>query len=133
MIVNIFKYQIPYIEYNLFKSYIAKNLCVKRSEKCNCCQGKCFLKKQVNLANENDNQPKTNGSNSHKTVNLEANEFLGADVAALKPYRKTRLLLPRSIIVHTWRIVIDVFVPPKKLFDSNSKVTGIYDEFIINA
>lgn len=29
------------------REYIAKNLCVKRSEKNNCCQGKCYLEKQI--------------------------------------------------------------------------------------
>ena len=116
MVLNILKYQIPYIEYGLFKSYIAKNLCVKRNEKCNCCQGKCFLKKQVNLANENENQPKANGNNSKKTVNIEANEFLGADIAVLTPFTKALLLLPRSTAIHTCGIVIDIFVPPKQTF-----------------
>jgi hypothetical protein len=113
MALNIFKYQIPYDEYGLFKSYIAKNLCVKKNEVHNCCQGKCFLKKQVNAANENDNQPKTNGNNSKKTVNIEANEFLRTDIAVSAPDTKARLLLPKSITIHACRIVIEVFVPPK--------------------
>ena len=53
MAFSIGRYQMPYIEYQLFKGYIAKNLCVKKEIKGNCCQGKCFLKKQIKLTDEN--------------------------------------------------------------------------------
>jgi hypothetical protein len=55
MILNICRYQLPYIEYNLFRDYIAENLCVKRFEANNDCQGKCFLYGQFERINEADN------------------------------------------------------------------------------
>ena len=54
MVLNIGKYQFPYIEYYLFKNYIAKNLCVKRNEAYNCCQGKCHLVKQIKQVNKTE-------------------------------------------------------------------------------
>lgn len=34
------------------QQFIAKHLCEKRSEKNNCCQGKCYLKKQLKKVNQ---------------------------------------------------------------------------------
>ena len=55
IVLNICKYQLPYIEYNLFRDYIAENLCVKRFEANNDCQGQCFLNRQIELIDESDN------------------------------------------------------------------------------
>ena len=66
MVFNIFRYQIPYIQYNLFKDYIAKNLCVNRDKKDNYCQGKCFLKKQIKATDENNNASENNNNKKLK-------------------------------------------------------------------
>lgn len=68
MVLNIGRYQLPCIEYNLFKDYIAKNLCVKKEIKGNCCQGKCFVEKQLKTTNDNDQTTQsTNDNNTKKT------------------------------------------------------------------
>jgi hypothetical protein len=54
MALNICKYQVPYVQYNLFADYIAENLCVNRYDEDSCCRGKCFLEKQINRVNDAD-------------------------------------------------------------------------------
>jgi len=36
-----------WFEYQVNKNYIAKNLCVKKDVVNNCCQGKCFVEKEM--------------------------------------------------------------------------------------
>jgi hypothetical protein len=74
MVLNIAKYQLPHIEYNLFKNYIAENLCVKKNEANNCCQGKCFLEKQIGLVNEADNQ--SANPTEKKPIQLETDDYV---------------------------------------------------------
>lgn len=38
---------LPYLQYFIFKNYIAKNLCIEKDIPDSCCQGKCFLEKKV--------------------------------------------------------------------------------------
>jgi hypothetical protein len=106
------------MEYSLFKGYIAKNLCVKKEEKGNCCQGKCFLNKQVKETEEPGTGSNTNNnSNNKRVINLEVNEFLGADInAGLAQLETTKLLYSRSEIIHIERITFDIFVPPKLIY-----------------
>lgn len=115
MVLNIMRYQMPYIEYNLFKGYIAENLCVKKEEKGNCCQGKCFLNKQIKETEKPDKEDNTaNNSNNRRPINLEVNEFLCIDInAGLAPLETSKRLYPRSEIFHTDRITSEIFVPPK--------------------
>jgi tRNA G18 (ribose-2'-O)-methylase SpoU len=54
MVLNIGKYQLPYLEYNLLRDYIAANLCVQRNEASNNCQGKCHLEKQIRAVTETE-------------------------------------------------------------------------------
>ena len=116
MVFCIGRYQMPYIEYHLFKGYIAKNLCVKKEIKGNCCQGKCFLKKQIKLADENEN---TNGNNTNtnnkKAQTFEINEFVVFDITELNNIEITKLLFFSSESVITAKAASDVFVPPKQL------------------
>jgi len=116
MVISIGRYQIPYIEYAFFKGYIAKNLCVKKEIKGNCCQGKCFLKKQIKLADENEN-PKGNNMNTNnkKAQTFEVNEFVVFDNLDFKNNEITKLLFFRSESVLTPKIAFDIFVPPKQL------------------
>jgi hypothetical protein len=48
---------IIFIQFELNRSYIAKNLCVKKEEKGNCCQGSCHLKKQLTEAENKEKSP----------------------------------------------------------------------------
>ncbi len=116
MVFCIGRYQIPYIEYHLFKGYIAKNLCVKKEIKGNCCQGKCFLKKQIKLADENENSNGNNtNTNNKKAQTFEINEFVVFDITELNNIEITKLLFFSSESVITSKAASDVFVPPKQL------------------
>lgn len=42
------------------QSYISNNLCINRDKPASHCNGKCYLKKQLNKADEAKNNPKTN-------------------------------------------------------------------------
>jgi len=113
MVFNICLYQIPQIEYGLFKGYIAKNLCVKKEIKGNCCQGKCFLRKQMKMTDENSNGNTTNTNNKKHQI-IEVIEFVGAGIAVLIPTEQTQRLYSCSESTRIFRFASDVFVPPKQ-------------------
>ena len=116
MVFNIGRYQIPYIEYNLFKGYIAKNLCVKKEIKGNCCQGKCFLKKQLKLVDENDSSNANNPNTDNKKIQtIEVNEFLISDSTEINNNEITKLLFFKSDTFIISKFASDIFVPPKQL------------------
>lgn len=52
---------LPFIEYAVFKEYIAENLCVEKEVVGSCCKGKCFLEEKVKEVNdqsaESENKP----------------------------------------------------------------------------
>jgi len=48
------------LDYELNKSYIEKNLCENRNKPKCCCHGKCYLKKQLDKANNEQNPSSTN-------------------------------------------------------------------------
>lgn len=52
---------LPFIEYAVFKDYIADNLCINRFEENSCCKGKCFLEEKVKEAN--DQKPESENKN----------------------------------------------------------------------
>ena len=45
------------LDFELNKDYIIKNLCENRSKPKICCKGKCFLKKQLQKADKEENIP----------------------------------------------------------------------------
>ena len=104
----------PQIEYNLFKGYIAENLCVKKDIKGNCCQGKCFLKKQQKLADENNNGNTTN-TNNKKVQTIEATEFVIFHTTISTNIKITKLLFFKSETFIISRFVSDIFIPPQQL------------------
>jgi hypothetical protein len=115
LVFNICKYQIPYIQYGIFKNYIAKNLCIKKEIKNNCCQGKCFVTKNIRIIDENSrentNTPANN--NTKKIQNNEAKEFLRSHVLTPKPVEKDLFLLVNMEAAKLQGFASTVFVPPK--------------------
>jgi hypothetical protein len=114
LIFNIFRFEIPYIEYAIFKPYIAKNLCINKDKPHSCCEGKCFREKQLKQVNSTHETETTNEKNSNKIPQTkETKEFL-----------QTRTLLPQATelsinhpiqpetIIET-RYVSVIFVPPQ--------------------
>jgi hypothetical protein len=114
MMLNIFKYQIPQLQYVLFKDYIAKNICVKKSEKNNCCQGKCYLKQQLKQVEEtNGDKPSNQSNNSKKNQNNENTEFFLSHILFIKP-AETTVILPVNYEAYTLQgYALAFFVPPK--------------------
>ena len=114
LIFNIFRFEIPYLEYAFFKEYIAENLCEKKDEPESCCEGKCFMEKQVKQVNETRETQTTNEKSTTKVPQSKET----------KEYLQTRTLLPRAIefsfnypiqpemIIET-RCVSMIFVPPQ--------------------
>jgi hypothetical protein len=116
MALNIGRYQLPYIEYNLFKGYIAKNLCVKKEIKGNCCQGKCFVEKQLKTTNENDQTTEnTNNTNTKKTNSVPVVEFVlfSSNRLNINEITKLQLFWSETILIASY--VSDFFVPPKQV------------------
>jgi ATP-dependent Zn protease len=117
MVFNIFKYQMPRVEYSIFKDYIAKNLCVKKEIKNNCCQGKCFLKKQIKEVDENSNENTNNNSNTNnkKIQNDDSNEFLGSYLFAFRPVALDLVTYSYWEASKMSGFASVIFVPPKYL------------------
>lgn len=74
MVLILFRPFYPYLQYTLDKAYIAKNLCVKKEVKGNCCQGKCYLKKQVEKESANNDIDTKKQDKKQRTTEL--NDFV---------------------------------------------------------
>jgi hypothetical protein len=111
LIFNIFRFEIPYIEYAIFKPYISKNLCVNKDKPRSCCEGKCFREKQLKQVASTHETETTNDKNSNK-------------IPQTKEFLQTRTLLPQvtelnfnhpvqpETFIET-RYVSHVFIPPQ--------------------
>lgn len=103
---------LPYLEYALNKEYIAKNLCVNRAEPHGCCEGKCYLEKQIKKSNETNNDP--NDKNSDKKIqNEEVNEFLSPHFTIPKIFETHITPQIRPDIPISMRFISAIFIPPK--------------------
>ena len=90
LIFNIFRYEIPYIQYVIFKDYIAENLCINKDKPASCCEGKCFREKQVKVVNEADQEDNTSDKSLPvPSQNKEIKEFLFAKVVVPEPTATT--------------------------------------------
>lgn len=102
---------LPYVEYAVFKNYIAKNLCVNRDKPKSCCQGKCHLKKQIEKSAEASDTEEKNSA--RKILSQEVQAFLISPVSIPKT---TEINLPywaNIEIIHTTQVVSSIFVPPQ--------------------
>lgn len=121
MVLNICKYCIPHLEYNLFKGYIAENLCVKRNVANNDCNGKCFLEKTISSIIENDNQ---DISVEKQSRCYDAGDFFLKEntLSHSNPYIEGANLF-FSGAIHIKTIIMDVPVPPPEPFRFTSYIT----------
>lgn len=114
LIFYIFRPILPYIEYVVNKDYIAKNLCINRNNPHSCCEGKCYLEKQISDSAETtgDNEK----TNNNKVQNEDVKEFTGSHVTIPKVFETniTRYIKQRSIV--STLIVMVIFVPPRLKF-----------------
>lgn len=114
LIFNIFRFEIPYIQYAIFKSYIAQNLCVNRDKPKSCCEGKCFREKQVKIVNETSDTETAKESNTTKIpASKEVKEFLSTQTILPQITESSFFNHRRTEISITTRCVSAIFVPPK--------------------
>lgn len=114
LIFNIFRFELPYLEYMVFKSYIAKNLCVNKDKPRSCCHGKCFREKQIKQVNSTHETENTNQKNSNKIPQIkETKEFLQTynllPLATEFSYQRPTQI---ETIIET-RYVSSLFIPPQ--------------------
>ena len=114
LIFNIFRFEIPYIEYAIFKPYIAKNLCVNKDKPRSCCEGMCFREKQLKQIASTHETDTSNEKNSNKIPQIkETKEFL-----------PTHVILPQAVgvpfdypkhveAIIEFRCISVIFVPPR--------------------
>jgi hypothetical protein len=115
MVLNVCKYQLPYIEYNLFKNYIVENLCVQKNEINNCCQGKCFLEKQISKVEETENN--ANNPDEKTTINWNGtDDYVIVKNRLQEPNIVTEIPLPFFVYIHIAKMEIDIPSPPPKRF-----------------
>jgi hypothetical protein len=101
----------PYIQYAIFKDYIAKNLCVNKDKPKSCCQGKCYLEKQVKKANEATDTE--NKNNSKKTPTREVNEFLSSYLTSPEVFEVYISHVYGIESCHTVSAISPIFIPPE--------------------
>ena len=61
-ILNPFRFTVPYIDYTIHYKYISTVLCENKDKPMLHCDGKCYLKKQLNKASAQDTQSNTGNS-----------------------------------------------------------------------
>jgi hypothetical protein len=114
LIFNIFRFQLPYIQYVVFEKYIAEELCVKRAIPSNCCKGKCFRDKQISAINATHETENTKENQSNKKSQIkELKEYL--TIHPLTPSiteLSTKLFIKASAIIRT-RTISAIFIPPQ--------------------
>lgn len=95
------------INFELNRDFIAKNLCVKKEEPKNCCQGKCHLKKQLDKQDENEKSAPVKSTKEvvetqfyygQQQVNISYGLFYLQKIHT--PYKFPELLLQVSSIFH---------------------------------
>lgn len=117
VVVYLLKPITPFIEYSVFKEYIIANLCIDRSKPMSCCEGKCYLKKQVEKNTERESTASTNQKDK-KNGGKEVKEFL-----AVLEYHP---LLCRGAFKHITHIAnfysspdfSGVFIPPRLIMQT---------------
>jgi hypothetical protein len=62
---------LPYIDYVINKDYISTHLCVQKSNPDNCCQGKCYLNKQVQKSQEESKPDQNNNRDDNQNNKLD--------------------------------------------------------------
>ena len=112
LLVFLAKPILPYIEYAIFKEYIAKNLCENRDKPKSCCAGKCFLKKELKKNNENgESAPKS--ENKKTQNNHEVKEFLSHENSSVEISSKNIRYILQSECLMPSNIIDAIFIPPE--------------------
>lgn len=115
MALNICKYQLPHIEYKLFREYIAENLCVRRSEANNECQGKCFLNKQIDRVNESAGS--AGNPAERERITFDTDDYVMTGIAGNEQYSDCKIRTALFLTDIYISINLDVLMPPPKRND----------------
>jgi hypothetical protein len=111
MVLNIGRYQLPHIEYKLFRDYIVETLCIQRTEVNNECQGKCFLHKQIDLVNESGSA----GNPAEKeSITFETDDYVMTDATGNELHFGSKTHTPLFLINIYVSISVDIPAPPPK-------------------
>jgi hypothetical protein len=102
---------IPYVQYAVFKDYIAKNLCVYKDKPNSCCQGKCYLDKQAKKASQTTDSEDRN--TNRKVQNKEINEFLISRIALPEIFETDLLHLIKAQSGIPSMFISAIFIPPE--------------------
>jgi len=102
---------LPFIEYAIFKDYIAKNLCINKDKPQNCCQGKCYLGEQLKK-NAETQDPNTGNNKKIIPSQIVEDHMPSKGVITIPIESKTILISGYSIrIIDSF--ISSFFVPPK--------------------
>ena len=115
MVLNICKYQMPYIEYSLFGDYIAGNLCVQKNVAGNCCQGQCYLERQIDRVNETGENT-ASGRTETKQVKYEIFDCIRTNIFSQIPIPFIKTKQSQFVTVSFARVFIEIPVPPPQRF-----------------
>jgi len=112
LVFYIFRPILPYIDYAINKDFIVKNLCINRDKPHSCCEGKCYLEKQLKKNSDSNNDSKDNNTNK-KVQNEDVKEFLYFHVILPNVFGTdiTRQVKPETPL--TSRYIPSIFIPPK--------------------
>jgi len=100
-----------YASFDLNRNYIAKELCENRSKPELHCNGKCFLKKKLQAAEEKEKrQERENQRNRYQEVLPTAFSF----AVELKKVRYKKVY-PQAVTPHTIDRSFSIFQPPKQV------------------
>ncbi len=105
-----FRVWLPYLEYRLNKTYIAENLCINKDKPEMHCHGKCYLKKQIKKAAEQETKlPATLG-------HIKMNDFfLGFQYWELSDFEED-VKPVRMFYVNFYKFTFlpNIFIPPQR-------------------
>jgi hypothetical protein len=104
---------LPYVDYSLNKNYIAKYLCVKKDLPGNCCQGKCYLSKQLQKNSVPDDTDKESGKQNFQDKRLE--DHFKSEALILTPAESDFVQLIFYKTNNSESFLLPAFVPPKYL------------------
>lgn len=110
ILLQTFSKGIIWVNFELNRDYIAKNICVKKDKIDNCCKGSCELKKQLSEDDSKERSAPVNTLKDKSEVSFFTEAFSGADL--LFPTSSVALGNP-YLIPSTHSISFSVFHPPQ--------------------
>lgn len=94
------------IRFQMNKDYIAKNLCVQKKVKRNCCQGSCHLAKELNKEEKKEQTPGNSLKNKNETslfchsISFSGKSARSYETITLVPYCEATSVSVSSSVFH---------------------------------